>query len=74
MNNLEVALSISKHLKIDIDYELVDFHSTRPGHDLRYALDDTLIKSMGWESSKSTEKGLEQVTKWYFENQEWLKF
>ena len=59
---------------IDIDYELVDFHSTRPGHDLRYALDDTLIKSMGWKPNKSTHKGLEKVTKWYSENQEWLKF
>lgn len=74
MNNLEVAESISKYLGLVIDYELVDFHSTRPGHDLRYALDDSLIASMGWKPSKSTQEGLEQVTKWYSENQEWLKF
>ena len=74
LNNLEVAQSISKYLNLDIDYELVDFHSTRPGHDLRYALDDTLIASMGWTPKKSTHEGLEQVTNWYFENQEWLRF
>ena len=74
MNNLEVAQLISQYLGLDIDYELVDFHSTRPGHDLRYALDDTLIKSMGWKPNKSTHEGLEKVTKWYSENQGWLKF
>ena len=28
---------------------MVDFHSSRPGHDLRYALDGSLMKEIGWE-------------------------
>ena len=74
LNNLEVAQLISKSLGKEIDYELVDFHSTRPGHDLRYALDDSLIASLGWSPVKSNFEGLEQVTNWYSKNQEWLRF
>ena len=31
---------------------MVDFHSTRPGHDLRYALKDTNLKALGWKQPK----------------------
>ena len=27
---------------------MIDFHSSRPGHDLRYALKDTNLKKLGW--------------------------
>ena len=27
---------------------MVDFHTSRPGHDLRYALDGGLMKELGW--------------------------
>ncbi len=74
LNNLELAKLIGEYLKIDIDYELVDFHSSRPGHDLRYALDDSVLKSVGWETKKSDYDGLQDVTQWYLNNQEWLKF
>ena len=28
---------------------MVDFHSQRPGHDLRYALDGSKMEKMGWK-------------------------
>ena len=74
LDNLEVAKLIGEYLNKDINYELVDFHSSRPGHDLRYALDDSVLKGVGWETKKSNYDGLEEVTQWYFDNQEWLKF
>ncbi len=74
LDNLEIAQLIGEYLKKDIDYELVDFHSSRPGHDLRYALDGSVLKNLGWEPEKSNKSGLEHVTKWYSDNQDWLRF
>ena len=65
---------IGEYLNTEINYELVDYHSSRPGHDLRYALDGKVLKDLGWESTKSSKKGLEDVTKWYSDNQDWLRF
>ena len=39
IDNLELAKFIAEVQKKSLDYELVDFHSSRPGHDLRYSLD-----------------------------------
>ena len=59
--NLDVALLIAELLGEDLDYEMVDFHSARPGHDLRYALDGTKLKEMGWEPSLTLREGLEAL-------------
>ena len=50
---------------------MVDFHSSRPGHDLRYALDGSKMKNMGWEP-ESAFKRLESVVKWTLDNDRWL--
>ena len=39
VSNLEMAQYIAKFMNKELDYEMVDFHSDRPGHDLRYAID-----------------------------------
>ena len=51
---------------------MVDFHSARPGHDLRYALDGGLMKSMGWEPKLKFSERIQQVSDWYLSNDEWL--
>jgi dTDP-glucose 4,6-dehydratase len=56
----------------ELDYELVDFHSSRPGHDLRYAMDDTLIRRMGWVRPMNLEQSLEKTVRWYLANPKWL--
>ena len=48
-NNLELAQKIAKAQNKELKFRLVDFHSSRPGHDLRYALDGNLMKELGWE-------------------------
>ena len=40
---------------------MVDFHSSRPGHDLRYALDSKLMKQMGWEPKSISIKELNKL-------------
>ncbi|MBI2636865.1 MAG: dTDP-glucose 4,6-dehydratase, partial [Parcubacteria group bacterium] len=37
----------------------------RPGHDQRYAVDSSKIRSLGWKPSVSLKEGLSQTVKWY---------
>ncbi len=71
IDNLELAQFIAKTQNKDLKYEMVDFHSSRPGHDLRYALDGIKMKNMGWEP-ESAFKRLESVVQWTLENDRWL--
>jgi dTDP-glucose 4,6-dehydratase len=53
--------------------KLITYVTDRAGHDLRYAIDSTKLKSeLGWEPSLQFEEGIEKTVKWYLENQEWL--
>ncbi len=72
-NNLELAQKIAKAQNKELKYRLVDFHSSRPGHDLRYALDGNLMKELGWEPKVSPDERIKQVVNWTLENDRWLK-
>lgn len=74
LDNLEVAKLISQYSGFKLDYELVDFHSSRPGHDLRYAIDGEFIMNAGWSPKYTVEDSLEKLVTWYLENPEWLEF
>ena len=55
-----------------LHYELVDFHSSRPGHDLRYALSGDKMKRLGWEP-RGIEQRLDETVQWYLRHrQKWL--
>ena len=58
--------------KKDLIYELIDNHSSRPGHDLRYSLDPGLLKSLGWEPKIKLSKRIEEVVNWSLKNKHWL--
>jgi len=73
VSNLEMAQFIAKALGKELKYKIVDFHSSRPGHDLRYALDGSKIDKMGWKLPKTFEQSLEKTIKWTLENKKWLK-
>jgi len=64
VNNLELASLIAKFVGLPLKYEMMDFHSSRPGHDLRYALDGTKMKELGWTTPMSFEKSLESTVNW----------
>ena len=72
MDNLTLAQFIAGVVGQPLNYELVDFHSSRPGHDLRYALDGTKLKEMGFEYPKTFEQSLEKTVLWYLSHREWL--
>lgn len=80
LDNLQFAQLITKcvnktlNSNYELKYELTDFHSERPGHDLRYALDGTKLKNLGWEPPKSLEDSVQKTVEWYLkpENIRWL--
>lgn len=52
--------------------ELITFVADRPGHDMRYAIDTSKIRSeLGWRPIVSFEEGLEQTVDWYLQNEAW---
>jgi dTDP-glucose 4,6-dehydratase len=71
LDNLELAQIIADAQGKTLNYEMVDFHSQRPGHDLRYALDGFKMKSMGWTPQPVRER-LGQVIDWSLNNNRWL--
>ncbi len=53
---------------------LISFVTDRPGHDHRYAIDNTKIRDeLGWEPSIDFEIGLKQTVNWYYNNSDWWK-
>tara|TARA_B100001250_G_C19804164_1_gene792471 strand:- start:1889 stop:2917 length:1029 start_codon:yes stop_codon:yes gene_type:complete len=73
INNLELAKMIAKAQNKELKYEMVDFHSSRPGHDLRYALDGNLMKNLGWIPKIDITERINQVVQWTLKNDRWLK-
>ena len=72
-DNLQLAQNIAKAQNVELKYEMVDFHTSRPGHDLRYALDGNLMKELGWEPKVSIDERIIQVVQWTLNNERWLK-
>lgn len=72
VDNLEMAQMVADYVGKPLRYELVDFHSSRPGHDLRYALDGKKIADAGWKAPLSLEESLERTVKWTLAHPEWL--
>ena len=53
-------------------FEMFDFHSARPGHDLRYGQSGAKLESMGFEFNMSFTQSLENTVRWYLDNLTWL--
>ena len=71
-DNLTLAKLIAEVQGKELLYELTDFHSARPGHDLRYALSGDLLKNLGWEPKIKFSERIRQVTEWSLEHNQWL--
>jgi dTDP-glucose 4,6-dehydratase len=64
LDNKELAHLVAYFLGKQLKYELVDFHSSRPGHDLRYALDGSKMSKLGWKVSVGFTESLRKVIEW----------
>ena len=65
-SNIEIT-----HMILDLlgkPESLITYVEDRLGHDLRYSLDSTKTKNLGWKPELGFEEGLKQTIEWYMEN------
>ena len=72
LNNLQLAQLIADIQGKELKYELIDFHSARPGHDLRYSLSGDKMKNLGWTPQPVRDR-LCEVVEWTLANERWIK-
>jgi len=73
LNNLELAKIIATSQGKELNYEMVDFHSSRPGHDLRYSLSGEKMNKLGWAPSIKLTERIRQVVDWSLNNENWIE-
>ncbi len=77
--NIDIVRKICRLMDVqrpgDKPYEnLIRFVDDRPGHDHRYAIDATKIRTeLGWEPSVTLETGLAKTVEWYLSNEGWWR-
>jgi len=77
IDNIGMVRSVGRIMGIDPDevdglLKPVSFHATRPGHDLRYALDGEKLAHLGWSAPVGMDEALERTVAWTLKNPEWL--
>lgn len=72
IDNLAMAHLIATIVGKPLKYEIVNFHASRPGHDLRYALDGSKLAEYGWKAPVPFEESLRHTVEWTLEHKEWL--
>lgn len=73
VTNLDLARMVADLMGRPLDYELVDFHTSRPGHDLRYALDGGKIAAAGWKAPVPFEDSVQRTVRWTLANEQWAR-
>lgn len=74
-NNEKTNIEIVKLIidKLKKSKELIKYIEDRPGHDRRYAIDNSKItKELGWQPSYTFEEGIQYTIEWYLEHLEWM--
>lgn len=79
--NLQVVTAIcaaldrkAPHARCANRARLIEHVTDRPGHDRRYAIDCTKLRTqLQWDARVSFEQGLEQTVDWYLANEDWVK-
>ena len=51
----------------------IDFVADRPGHDLRYSVDTTKVRELGWTPGHTFEEALDATIEWYRANEAWWR-
>ncbi len=52
---------------------LIQHVADRPGHDLRYALDSSKLKALGWQPQCNYDEAMRRTVQWYVENESWWR-
>lgn len=75
-NNEKANIEIVKLLiqTLGKSEDLIKYVKDRPGHDRRYAIDNTKITTeLGWEPSYTFEQGIQETIEWYLDNTKWIE-
>ena len=57
-----------------INYDLIEYVTDRPGHDMRYAIDPTkIVRELGWFPATPFTEGIEKTVRWNLEHRDWVK-
>lgn len=72
ISNLDLAQRVATIIGRPLEYELVDFHSARPGHDAHYGLDGAKLAAAGWKPPVDFAESLEHTVRWTLAHPEWL--
>lgn len=72
IDNLELAELVAKSVGKPLKYNLVDYHTSRPGHDLRYALDGRRLAEEGWSPPVRLLESLHNTVLWTLRNPRWM--
>ena len=67
--NLEITEMIIE--KVGSDESMIEYVKDRLGHDLRYSLDCSKLRKLGWVPEYNFDEALEETVKWYVENKWW---
>ena len=71
LENLSLAEGILKNL--GKPRSLIRFVQDRPGHDRRYAVDCSRLRTLGWTPTVSFEEGLRATVDWYRSHERWWR-
>lgn len=72
LTNIEVVKRIFEIM--DKPEDLITFVEDRPGHDIRYSLDSSKIRSeLGWKPKCDFREALNKTVRWYHESEWWWK-
>lgn len=72
IDNETMVKEVARFMGVQPKYELVDFHSSRPGHDRRYGLTGDKLRALGWKQPVPFEQSLKDTVEWYLDRPEWL--
>ena len=75
-NNEKANIDIVKRILATLgkDESLIQYVKDRPGHDRRYAIDNTKITTqLGWAPRYTFEQGIAETIDWYLAHQDWIE-
>ncbi|MFA9430158.1 dTDP-glucose 4,6-dehydratase [Egicoccus sp. AB-alg2] len=71
LSNRELTRRVLAHL--DAGEDRIEHVPDRPGHDLRYAIDSSRVRALGWRPARSFDEALAETIHWYRHNEAWWR-
>ncbi len=59
--------------ELDKPESLIRHVEDRPGHDIRYAMDASKMRALGWEPRIEWERGIRETVRWFAEHLDWME-